>query len=82
MACEHKPADQRVSDGARRILSSAEAAERMGISRRTLEDWRRKWRRRQPGEEPPGPPFIELSPRKTGYLEADVDAWLESRRVD
>jgi predicted DNA-binding transcriptional regulator AlpA len=27
-----------------------------------------------------GPPFVRLGPRCVGYLEADVDAWLRSRR--
>lgn len=28
-----------------------------------------------------GPPFVRLSPRRVGYLETDLHAWLESRRV-
>ncbi len=28
-----------------------------------------------------GPPFVRLSGRRIGYLRADIDAWLESRRA-
>jgi predicted DNA-binding transcriptional regulator AlpA len=54
-----------------KILSSNEtAAERLGLSLRTLE------RLAKSGD---GPPRIRLSARRIGYREADVAAWLESR---
>jgi hypothetical protein len=53
------------------ILSYNEAAARAGVVRRTLE------RLISVGE---GPPVIDLSPRRRGILDVDLDVWLMKRR--
>lgn len=53
-----------------RLLSTAEAAEFLGVSRRTLEDWRRNGR---------GPKFVALSRNAVRYRLIDLEAWVESR---
>jgi predicted DNA-binding transcriptional regulator AlpA len=53
------------------VLSYNEAAARAGIVRRTLE------RLISLGE---GPATIELSKRRRGVLDCDLDAWLLKRR--
>lgn len=55
-----------------RGLRAPEVAARLGVSIRTLEDWRRKRR---------GPPFVRVGPRAIVYPEADLNAWLSDRRV-
>lgn len=54
-----------------RILSKKQVAERLGCSTRTLE---RNW---EVGE---GPAKVEISPRRVGVLEADLEAWIMARR--
>jgi hypothetical protein len=39
----------------------------------------RRWRTSTPVQ---GPPFIRMSDRVVKYRRADVDRWLNSRRVD
>jgi helix-turn-helix protein len=39
----------------------------------------RRWRTSQP---PQGPPFVQLSDRVIVYSAPDVEAWLQSKRVD
>jgi hypothetical protein len=39
----------------------------------------RRWRTAQPLQ---GPPFVRVSARRTIYSAADVEAWLDHRRVD
>ena len=53
------------------VLSLDQAAMRAGIVRRTLE------RLLSVGE---GPATIQLSKRRVGIAEADLEAWLNSRR--
>jgi predicted DNA-binding transcriptional regulator AlpA len=53
------------------ILLTAEAAEHVKLSASSLEKARVR------GD---GPPFIRIGSRKVGYLAADLDKWLESRR--
>jgi predicted DNA-binding transcriptional regulator AlpA len=59
-----------------RYLTSDEAAEYLGVSRKLLE------LRRTTGG---GPRFIKLSPTPNGavrYDREDLDAWMASRRVE
>lgn len=55
----------------RRILTPAEASQRIGLST----SWLAKLR--LTGE---GPPFIKLGRHRVGYDSLDVEAWLDSRR--
>ena len=52
------------------VLSTAQAAEYLGVRRRTLETWRRNGA---------GPPFISISKRCVRYRKTDLDRWLEER---
>lgn len=45
----------------------------LGVKPRTLEGWRRRGC---------GPPFIRLSGRVIRYNRADLERWLNERRVD
>jgi predicted DNA-binding transcriptional regulator AlpA len=54
------------------ILSLNQAAYRAGIVRRTLERLL---------AEGTGPAKVQLSKRRVGILESDLDRWLTSRRV-
>ena len=61
-----------------RAVRTADAAQYLGISASLL----RKLRLRgpdDPGE--PGPSYIRLSPQLIVYELAELDAWLEGRRV-
>lgn len=51
------------------ILTTTEAAPKVGQSPRTLEDWRTKGI---------GPKFVKLG-RKVFYRPEDLDAWIEER---
>lgn len=53
------------------LLSTADAAVRLGLAPCTLEKMRCVGG---------GPPFIKLSPRAVRYAEEDLDAWVDSRR--
>ena len=53
------------------VLTLDQAAQRASITRRTLE------RLRSEGE---GPPTIQISKRRVGVAEGDLEAWLNSRR--
>jgi excisionase family DNA binding protein len=55
----------------RRYLTTVEAAEYMGLSDRTLQDWRC---------DKAGPPFIVFGPRNIKYDVRDLDAWVDERR--
>ena len=52
------------------LLNSAQAAERLNVSARTLERWR------VTGE---GPEFVRVGARKVGYAPAACDAWMARR---
>jgi predicted DNA-binding transcriptional regulator AlpA len=54
-----------------KVLSNDEAARFLGLSPRTLPGMRRR------GD---GPPFIRLGVRRLGYLESDLQKWVESQR--
>jgi excisionase family DNA binding protein len=55
----------------KRMIRPKEASFRMGISRRTLHDYITQGKLR----------YYRLSPRCIVFDEADIDAFLESRRV-
>jgi len=55
-----------------RLLSRDDVADRFGISRRWLELAAHK------GE---GPPMVKISRRMVRYRAADIEAWLQARRV-
>jgi predicted DNA-binding transcriptional regulator AlpA len=54
-----------------KVLSNDEAARFLGLSPRTLPGMRRR------GD---GPPFIKLGARRLGYLESDLQKWIDGRR--
>jgi predicted DNA-binding transcriptional regulator AlpA len=56
-------------------LSAEQAAPLICVKTKTLH----AWRQRRP---PIGPRFIVISGRCVRYLRSDIDAWLNSRRVD
>jgi hypothetical protein len=65
------------SSPARRIRPK-DAAERLGVSLRTLEEWRRSWRRAETEDNPDlrrGPPFFKIGKRIL-YEVQDLDAFL------
>jgi predicted DNA-binding transcriptional regulator AlpA len=53
-----------------KFLTQEETAQRLNLTQRTLERWRRI------GE---GPRFVRLGPRRIAYREVDLDAWAEAR---
>ena len=57
----------------RHSLTEAEAAEYLGFSKQTLANWRH---RRQ------GPPYVKVGGKAIRYLRADLDAFLDSWRVN
>ena len=54
------------------LLTTAEVAAVVGVSPRTLEDWRYR-------DEGQGPPFRVLSPRCVRYSAVEVQAWISTR---
>jgi predicted DNA-binding transcriptional regulator AlpA len=55
------------------LLTTEQAATKLGLSERTLEAWRFR------GE---GPPFLRVGPRRVAYSLNDLDSWLRLRRCD
>lgn len=55
-----------------RVVTEHEAAARLSLGRRTLQDLRLT------GE---GPPYVKLGARRVGYCISDLQIWAESRRV-
>ncbi|WP_297367318.1 AlpA family transcriptional regulator [Acidocella sp.] len=55
-----------------RVVSEAEAAVRLSLSRRVLQEFRLNGT---------GPAFIKLGMRRIGYDLRDLDAWVAARRV-
>jgi predicted DNA-binding transcriptional regulator AlpA len=58
-----------------RWYSTEEVAQLLGVDASSV----RRWRTSRP---PQGPPFVRLSSRRTLYNAADVEDWLQSRRID
>jgi len=52
------------------LLKEKQAAEALGVSKRTLQRWRFS------GD---GPPFTRIGPRRVAYPEAALAAWCEGR---
>ncbi len=61
-----------VSDAQFRVVSEREAAVRLALGRRTLQDLRLKGG---------GPAYIQLGRRRVGYAVADLEAWAAARRI-
>ena len=59
-----------VAAGADMLLKETQAAERLGVSRRTLQRWRILGG---------GPPFVRIGPRRVAYPETALAAWCEGR---
>ena len=55
-------------------LSTEQLADTLGVDASTL----RRWRTSRP---PQGPPFVRLSARVTVYSAADVERWLNDRKI-
>ncbi len=55
----------------RTVLRVREAADYLGLSSRTLEDWR--WRRK-------GPKYVKLG-RAIAYRLVDLEAWLDKQTI-
>lgn len=55
-----------------KMLGPRQAAHKLGVSTRTLDDWRRFHK---------GPPYIVLE-KQIRYEEAALDAWLKSKTID
>ena len=60
---------------ARPLLSTEDLAQLLDVDPSTI----RRWRTATPIQ---GPPFIHISERVTKYRPEDVDAWLDSLRVE
>ncbi len=56
----------------RKVLQTSQAAERIGLSVKTLKRWR---------HEGVGPAYIVLSARRIGYYEDVLADWLAKREV-
>jgi predicted DNA-binding transcriptional regulator AlpA len=59
-------------DESRRVLTEAEAAERLGIALSTLRRWR---------YDAKGPTYVKLGTHRVGYRLAAIEKWLEARTV-
>lgn len=55
-----------------RVISEPEAAARLSLSRRVLQEYRLRGT---------GPVFVRLGERRIGYSISDLDAWVSGRRV-
>ena len=58
-------------DAQRKLLTPFEAADRLGVSWRTLEGWRQRGT---------GPVFCRLSTRRIRYREQDVERFIAAQR--
>jgi predicted DNA-binding transcriptional regulator AlpA len=56
------------------IRSETEVALRFGVSRPTLQ----RWRRLTAAGIPTGPRAIKIGPRRIGYREDDLQSWIDS----
>jgi predicted DNA-binding transcriptional regulator AlpA len=63
-----------VSHVRKRLLSTAEAAQRMNVAEITVRLWR--W-----NEDENQPPYIRIGPRRIGYDPDVLDAWIAARTV-
>lgn len=59
----------------RKMLTTVEAAEYLGVPRSTLDTWRCRGR-----PDGPLPAFLKISARMVRYFEEDLDAFLEECR--
>lgn len=66
------PPDGRVAAAAP-VLSERDTAQLLTVSTRTLQRWRL---------EGGGPAFVKLTGARVGYMRADLDVWLASRRFE
>jgi predicted DNA-binding transcriptional regulator AlpA len=55
------------------VINPEEASKIMGFERRTLDNWRSAGK---------GPAYVKLSRRKVGYLLADIQTFIQSRRIE
>ncbi|NKY28531.1 helix-turn-helix transcriptional regulator [Nocardia gamkensis] len=62
-------------DASVRWYTTEEVARMLNVDASSL----RRWRTARP---PQGPPFVQVSDRVVRYSSADVDAYLQIRRVD
>jgi predicted DNA-binding transcriptional regulator AlpA len=53
-------------------LQTSDVAKLLGVSVRTVQDWRRSNR---------GPIYHRLSPQLIRYYQSDLDTWIEASRV-
>ena len=60
-----------LGENVKRYLTTEQAAKYLGLSKRTLQDWRC---------DQVGPPFIVFGPRNVKYDCVDLDAWVDERR--
>lgn len=58
-----------------RWYTTEQLADLLGVDGSSI----RRWRTSRP---PQGPPFVQVSARRTLYGADDVEAWLRSRRID
>lgn len=61
-----------------KLLTTREAAERLGFSHTTLNFWRSK---SNTTGVPKGPKYVKLSPKTVRYDEDDIAAWIEQRKA-
>ena len=54
------------------LLTIDQVAQRLGLPKQTLAQWRYLGR---------GPAFIKLGPKSVRYAASDVDTWLDSQRT-
>ena len=55
-----------------KVLTARQVAEEYGFSTVTLQRWR---------TDGTGPAYVKLGKRRVGYLAADLQRWVESRRA-
>ena len=65
--------------GPGRLLTTAEAAELCGVSRRTVEGWRRAWGPGKPVQGRRGPEPLPTYTGTVRYAETTVRAWLAAQ---
>ena len=61
-----------------RILRYKEVLNRLGIGKSTLYDWLNP---KSPRYDPSFPKQVNLSPHSVGWIEAEINLWIEQRRL-